>query len=421
LRGHFFSTIKQSLNQTLGVAVVKKASVRDVRRRNRALILRHVWLTSPTSRSEVGADTGLSAATVTNVMNELIAEGAVREGGFLESDGGRRRAIVSVAEDAALVVGADVGETQIGVKVFDLAFRPLASRVYPIKGRRIEVPEARTAIKAQVVSMLEELKTDSSRVLGLGLGVPGIVSSGRPLVHAEVVGWHGADFSGFSDELGIPAYIDNGAKSTTQAEAWYGAARGVEHGVMVLIGEGAGAGIITDGRLYRGYSSSAGEWGHTKISLDGPHCRCGRTGCVETFVGASAVLDQWRGPDETWLGRETEGVEAILAAWRDGDAAAQRAIDGVVSHLGLALSNLVNLYNPQKIIVGGWFGDRLAAELLPSLQAAVRQFALDQPGGEVELVRSQLGPEAAVLGAATLPISQFIESGAGAERLRISN
>jgi predicted NBD/HSP70 family sugar kinase/DNA-binding MarR family transcriptional regulator len=415
---NFFSTIKQSLKQTLEVTVAQKASVKDVRRRNRALILRHVWLNNPTSRSEVGAATGLSPATVTNVMNELIAEGAVREGGFLESDGGRRRAIVSVAEDAALVVGADVGETRIEVKVFDLAFRPLAARDYPIKGRRIEVADARAAIGAQVVSMLTELKTDSRRVLGLGLGVPGIVSSGRPLVHAEVVGWHGADFSGFSDELGIPAYIDNGAKSTTQAEAWYGAARGVEHGVMVLVGEGAGAGIITDGRLYRGYSSSAGEWGHTKISLDGPHCRCGRTGCVETFVGASAVLDQWRGPDETWLGRETEGVEAILSAWRDGDTAAQRAIDGVVRHLGLALSNLVNLYNPQKIIVGGWFGDRLAAELLPALQSAVRTYALDQPGSEVVLVRSQLGPEAAALGAATLPISQLIENGAGAERLR---
>jgi predicted NBD/HSP70 family sugar kinase len=387
------------LKQTLGVAVVKKASVKDVRRRNRALILRHVWLNSPTSRSEVGAATGLSPATVTNVINELLAEGAVREGGFLDSDGGRRRAIVSVAEDAALVVGADVGETQIGVKLFDLAFRPLAARDYPIKGRRIEVADARAAIHAQVVSMLAELKTDSSRVLGLGLGVPGIVSLDTQLVHAEVVGWHGADFSGFSDELGIPAYIDNGAKSTTQAEMWYGAARGVE--------------------LYRGYSSSAGEWGHTKISLDGPHCRCGNTGCVETFVGASAVLDQWRGPDETWLGRETEGVSAILNAWRNGDQAAQRAIDGVVRHLGLALSNLVNLYNPQKIIVGGWFGDRIAAELLPSLQTAVRTYALDQPGSEVVLVRSQLGPDAAVLGAATLPISQLIESGAGAERLRL--
>jgi predicted NBD/HSP70 family sugar kinase len=400
--------------------MTKKATVKDVRRRNRALILREVLLNGPTSRSEVGAATGLSAATVTNVMNELIAEGSVHEGGYLDSDGGRRRAIVAIAADAALVVGADVGETRIQVEVFDLGLTRLASRAYPIKGRRIDVAEAADAVVAQVVSMLAELGTDTGRVLGLGVGVPGIVeelATGGPVVHAEVVGWHAVDFAGFAEELGVPVFIDNGAKSTTQAESWYGSARGVDHAVMVLVGEGAGAGIITDGRLYRGSSSSAGEWGHTKISLDGPHCRCGSSGCVETFVGASALLEQWRGPDETWLGRETEGVEAILRAWRDGEVAAQRAVAGLVRHLGLALSNLVNLYNPQKIIVGGWFGDRIAAELLPELRIAVRAFSLEQPGNEVVLERSLLGPEAPALGAATLPVSQFIESGAGRARL----
>jgi len=399
---------------------MKKASVRDVRRRNRALILQHVLLNSPTSRSEVGTATGLSPATVTNVMNELIAEGSVHEGGFLDSAGGRRRTIVATTAGAALVVGADVGETCIRVEVFDLGLTRLAAREYPIKGRRIDVAEAGAAVSAQVVSMLSELGADSSRVLGIGVGVPGIVQelpAGGPVVHAEVVGWHEVDFGGFVEDLGVPVFVDNGAKSTTQAESWFGAARGVDHAVMVLVGEGAGAGIITDGQLYRGSSSSAGEWGHTKISLDGPRCRCGSSGCVETFVGASALLDQWRGPDATWLGRETEGVEALLAAWRGGDAAARRAIEEVVRHLGLALSNLVNLYNPQKIIVGGWFGDRIAGELMPELLAAVRTYSLDQPGGEVVLERSRLGPQAAALGAATLPISHFIETGAGSERL----
>ena len=400
--------------------MTKKASVKDVRRRNRALILREVLLNGPTSRSEVGAATGLSPATVTNVMNELIAEGSVHEGGYLDSDGGRRRAIVAVTAEAALVVGADVGETRIQVEMFDLGLNRLATRHYPIKGRRIGVAEASDAIVAQVVSMLAELGADRDRVLGVGVGVPGIVEelpSGGPLVHAEVVGWHGADFAGFADALGVPVHIDNGAKSTTQAEFWYGSARGVDHAVMVLIGEGAGAGIITDGQLYRGSSSSAGEWGHTKISLDGPPCRCGSAGCVETFVGASALLERWRGPDETWLGRETEGVEVILRAWRDGEAAARRAVDLLVRHLGLALSNLVNLYNPQKIIVGGWFGDRIAAELLDELRAAVRAYSLVQPGSEVVVERPRLGPEAAALGAATLPINQFIETGAGGDRL----
>ena len=400
--------------------MTKKASVKDVRRTNRAVILRHVLLNGPTSRGEVGAATGLSPATVTNVVNELIAEGSVQEGGYLDSAGGRRRAIVAIAADAALIVGADVGETGIRVEVFDLSLARLAAREYPIKGRRIDVAEAGAVIAAQVVSMLGELGADSSRVLGIGVGVPGIVeelATGGPVVHAEIVGWHDVDFAGFLDELGVPVFIDNGAKSTTQAESWYGAARGVDHAVMVLVGEGAGAGIITDGQLYRGSSSSAGEWGHTKISLDGPHCRCGSSGCVETFVGASALLDQWRGPDERWLGRETEGIDAILRAWRSGDPAAQRAIEALVRHLGLALSNLVNLYNPQKIIVGGWFGDRIAGELLPELRVAVRAFSLDQPGGEVVLERSRLGPDAVALGAATLPISDFIESGAGRERL----
>jgi predicted NBD/HSP70 family sugar kinase len=400
--------------------MTKKASVRDVRRRNRSLILRHVLLNGPTSRSEVGEATGLSPATVTNVMNELIAEGSVHEGGYLDSEGGRRRTIVAIAAEAALVVGADVGETCIRVEVFDLGLTRLAAREYPIKGRRIDVAEADAAITAQVVSMLGELDADSSRVLGLGVGVPGIVqelATGGPVVHAEVVGWHEVDFAGFAEELGVPVSIDNGAKSTTQAESWYGSARGVEHAVMVLVGEGAGAGIITDGQLYRGSSSSAGEWGHTKISLEGPHCRCGSSGCVETFVGASALLDRWRGPDETWLGRETEGVDTLLAAWRAGDAAARRAVEGLVRHLGLALSNLVNLYNPQKIIVGGWFGDRIAGEMMPALLAAVRTYSLDQPGGEVVLERSALGPQSAALGAATLPVSHFIDSGTGRERL----
>jgi predicted NBD/HSP70 family sugar kinase len=214
-----------------------------------------------------------------------------------------------------------------------------------------------------------------------------------------------------SDRLSFPVLIDNGAKTTTQAESWYGSAKGSEHAIVVLIGDGAGAGIITNGRLYRGSSSSAGEWGHTKISTDGIRCRCGSRGCVETFVGASAVLERWEGRDGGWLGRETDGIDALFAAWHAGDADARLALDDLIDHLGLALSNLVNLYNPQKIIIGGWLGDRIAGELLPELAAATRRFSLEQPGNEAVLERSQLGQDAPTLGAATLALDRFIESG----------
>jgi len=396
--------------------MAKKASVRDVRRTNRALLVRHLLLTGETSRSSVGSATGLSPATVTNVIAELIDEGIVRERGYLDSDGGRRRVLLGLDPESAIAFGADVGETRIRVEAFDLTLTRLGARVHEFSGRHIEPSQVVEIVTEATESLIAELGADRSKLLGLGLGVPGIVEnpaepSGDSLVHAQVIGWDAVTFSALSTRLGIPVYVDNGAKTTTQAESWYGSARGSEHAIVVLIGDGAGAGIITNGRLYRGSSSSAGEWGHTKISLDGIRCRCGSRGCVETFVGASAVLERWRGPDHEWRGRETEGVDALLAATHAGDEAARAALDDLIDHLGLALSNLVNLYNPQQIIVGGWFGDRIAEEFLDAVRASVRRYSLEQPGNEAVVERSRLGQEAVALGAATLPIDRFIETG----------
>jgi predicted NBD/HSP70 family sugar kinase len=398
--------------------MAKKASVRDVRRTNRALLVRHLLLAGETSRSSIGVETGLSPATVTNVIAELIEEGSVREGGFLDSDGGRRRVLLGLDPSAAVVLGADVGETRIRVEAFDLTLRRLAARVHEFPARTIAPETVADVVVAQAGSLLGELGVGRGSVLGLGLGVPGIVENppqgavdAEAVVHAQVIGWDAVSFAQLPERLGFPVYLDNGAKTTTQAESWYGSARGVDHAIVVLIGDGAGAGIITNGRLYRGSTSSAGEWGHTKISLDGVRCRCGSVGCVETFVGASAVLERWLGPRHEWLGRDADGVEALLAAHRDGQEQAVRTVTELIEHLGVALSNLVNLYNPQKIIVGGWFGDRIAGEFPEALSAAVRRHSLEQPGNEAVVERSRLGQDAVALGAATLPIDRFIETG----------
>jgi predicted NBD/HSP70 family sugar kinase len=403
--------------------MARKASVRDVRRTNRGLVVRHLLLSGETSRGSVTTATGLSTATVNNVIAELINEGSVREGGFLDSEGGRRSAILGLDPDAAIIFGADVGESAIRVEAFDLTLNRLGSRRSDFPGRRVEPAHVMDVVAAHVDELLEALGRDRRSVLGLGLGVPGIVEhpaqppDGREsIVHAQVIGWDRVVFTGLSERLGFPVYVDNGAKTTTQAESWYGSARDIEHAVVVIIGDGAGAGIITNGRLYRGSSSSAGEWGHTKISLDGIPCRCGSQGCVETFVGASAVLERWLGAEHEWTNRNVDGVEALFAAFRAGEPAARATIASLVTHLGLALSNLVNLYDPQKIIVGGWFGDRIAEELLPDLGVAVRRFSLEQPANEVVVERSTLGQEAVALGAATLPIDRFIETGWPASR-----
>ncbi|WP_159807956.1 ROK family protein [Cellulomonas citrea] len=413
------------MNEQTGAS--RKASVRDVRRTNRALLLRHVMFAGETTRPEAGAATMLSPGTITNLVTELIAEGTVVEGRKLDSPGGRPRTVLAVNPHAAVVFGADVGEAQVTVEAFDLAMRRLGGRTHAFTGRRISPQTVSSVVAGAVGALTTELVASGDfgatpTILGIGLGVPGIVehpdvSAGdseardEPLVHAQVVGWDSVRFSELAAQLPAPLLIDNGAKTTTQAEAWYGSAQGVEHGAVVLIGDGVGAGIITNGRLYRGSSSSAGEWGHTKISLDGIRCRCGARGCVETFVGASAVLERWRGREDAWLGREPEGIDELFAAYHQGDEVAERSLRDLIHHLGIALSNLVNLYNPQKIVVGGWFGDRLAEEFLADIAAAVRRSSLSQPGAEVVVERSSLGRRATALGAATLPLDRFIERG----------
>lgn len=364
---------------------------------------------------------------MTNIVNDLVAEGIVVEGGRLDSLGGRPRTILTVNPDAAYVIGADVGEAEVAVEMFDLTMSSVGSRSRVFEERRVSPEEVSEVVATGVAELLREAEATrgpavARRVLGVGLGVPGIVERPEnlagggdarlePIVHAQVVGWDETSFAGLAERLGLPLAIDNGAKTTAQAEAWFGAAKDVDHAIVVLIGDGVGAGIITNGRLFRGSSSSAGEWGHTKISMDGPQCRCGARGCVETFIGASAVLNAWRGPDPERVGRERWDVEALFEAFHSGEPNARRAMSSLVDNLGVALSNLVNLYNPAVIVLAGWFGDKIAAELLDDVQRSMAAVSLPQPGREVALVRSRLGRKAVALGAATLPLDRFIEDG----------
>jgi predicted NBD/HSP70 family sugar kinase len=214
---------------------------------------------------------------------------------------------------------------------------------------------------------------------------------------------------------GLPVHVDNGAKTLGQAEMWFGAGRGARHAVIALLGSGVGAAVIADGVSYRGFHSSAGEWGHTTVAYGGRRCRCGASGCLEAYVGAEAILDRYRRANR---GREARGPDeesAIRALIESPARAATAVLAETVGYLGAGFATLINLFNPERIVLGGWTGLALGQRFLPEIRAATAEHALRQPFAQTAIVLCELGQDAVALGAATLPVARLLNGG-GARR-----
>lgn len=392
----------------------KRATVRDLRRRNRSTLLSTLFFEGPLSRYELGRRTGLSAATVSNVVGEMIDDRLVVEAGLVESDGGRPRVLLRVDPTYGHVAGIDVGETGVKMELFDLSMTRLATIDRPLASRRPDVG----VIVDMIVEGLGELlaDVDQATLLGIGIGVPGTVEQGDTvLVHAQTIGWDGVALAELVRAKGVtvPLFVENGAKTLGQAEMWFGAGRGARHAVIALIGSGVGATVITDGTTYRGSTSSAGEWGHTTLSYGGRLCRCGALGCLEAYVGAEAILDRFR---KARAGRaiprddEQSQLDFLLDSAERSPAAAA-VVSETVGYLGAGIANLVNLFNPERIVLGGWAGVAVGARLLPEIRTATAAHALRHPYEQTSIVLCELGQDAVAVGAATLPVEALLNLG----------
>jgi len=394
----------------------KRATVRDLRRRNRSTLLSTLFFEGPLSRYELGRRTGLSAATVSNVVGEMVDDGLVVEAGLVESDGGRPRVLLRVNPGYGNVIGIDVGETGVKMELFDLAMARLATIDRPLASPQPDQKLVGTMIAEGLDELLASAGVPESALLGVGIGVPGTVEQGETVrVHAQTIGWDGVALADLVRASGVdvPLYVENGAKTQGQAEMWFGAGRGTRHAVIALIGSGVGATVITDGTAYRGSTSSAGEWGHTTLSYGGRLCRCGARGCLEAYVGAEGILDRFRkarGGRAIPRADEQSQLDFLLDA-AERSAIAAEVVDETVGYLGAGIANLVNLFNPERIVLGGWAGVALGARLLPEIRTATAAHALRHAYEQTSIELCRLGQDAVAVGAATLPVEALLTLG----------
>lgn len=385
--------------------------MRDVRRANRASLLTDLFHGGRQSRQELGRTTALSQASVSNLIGEMIDEGLVEEAGLVGSDGGRPRALLRVSPRYGCVVGADVGETRVLVELYDLAMSRLGVASYAL-GRAARDPEvaAATLLKG-LAAVIDQAGVETSEVLGFGVGVSGVVDqTGPAVVHSQTTGWDGVPLGAMlGAATPIPIFVENGAKALGQAEMWFGAGRGARHAVIIMAGTGVGAAVVMDGRSYRGAHSNAGEWGHTTLVYDGEECRCGAKGCLEAYIGAEKVIARLAAA--TGEQAEPKLLRRLLAAEEPLPRAAMAVIDQTVGYLGAGIAGLVNLFSPERIVLGGPLGLALGERFLPDIRGAAARNALRQPYSRTRIDLCQLGPDAVAMGAATLPIARLLADG----------
>jgi glucokinase-like ROK family protein len=387
---------------------------RVLRQSNRQTLLTLLYFNEPITRLDLSQLSGLSPATVTNVVTELLRDEVVIEAGAEESQGGRPRVTLRINLQRGYFIGVEVGETHIHVELFDIKLDSISYMRQEVSESENQPVQIVNRLVETVEQLLAQTHIPQDRIIGIGIGIPGIVDrvSGVSIV-APNWGWEQIPLLDMlAPRLQMPILLENGAKAMGLAEMWFGAGKGLEDLAVLLVGTGVGAGIIIQGELCHGSTNSAGEWGHTCIEIHGRPCRCGSRGCIEAYVGSRGIISRLQEIEPNHPALKQASHQAIISAVCDaaehGDPAARQLLSSTAEYLGAGIANLINLVNPELIVLGGWSGRLIGEHILPELRQIISAYALTAPLDAVTLGLSELDWNSVSMGAASLVLQDFL-------------
>jgi predicted NBD/HSP70 family sugar kinase len=372
-----------------------------LRQMNRLRMLEALYRHPSSSRSDLARRTGLSRATVSTLVEELVRAGLAEEqagDGTSPRASGRPPVLLSLVPGAAFAVGLDFGHQHIRVAVCDLSGEPVVDDWSPAEVDHAPI-ESLDLAHELVRSALRRAGIASDRLLGVGMGLAAPINkrTGELEAYGILPGWHGVrPAAEMEARLGLPVVLENDANAGAVGENAFGAARGVEDLIYIRLSAGIGAGLILSGRPYRGFGGAAGEVGHVLSDPNGPICRCGNRGCLEAVASPVAVAALL----EPSIGQPVS-VKRLLALVAEGHRGARRAVTEAGEAVGRAVAALVNMLNPEKVVVGGELA-QAGPIILDPIAAGIERHAVAAAAAAVEVIPGLLGERAEVLGAAAL-------------------
>lgn len=368
-------------------------------RYNRRVVFDLVRRHGALSRTDLARLVGLSYQTVSNITDALIGDGLLVEARKRVGRRGQPPVELSINPEGAFSLGFSFDSHGLRGALVDLGGEARAERERPLTSMHPDVVLPAIAAVARTLADLGPAPT--ARMLGLGLGMPGLSPTGRLVTppsrtaHGWLADWADTPTVETLGRLvGMPVYTDNDASAAAIGELVHGAGRRLSHFVYVYVSDGIGAGLVLDRRPYRGAGGLAGEFGHLTVARDGPPCPCGRRGCLETYASLSAARRRVSGADDdASLVRLLVDRDPALSAWV---AEAGRA-------LGSAIVSIENLLDPEAVFVGGTVPEPLLDALLAAMEPLPARIA-SVPAGATRVQRAKAGLASAALGAAALPI-----------------
>jgi len=358
---------------------------------NRQIALNLIRAHQPISRADLARLMNVRRGVASLLVSELLEEGLIFEGALGEAVGrGRRPTFLYIDTRQRCVVGVDVRASRTYIMITDLMGHQIGAVSSFQTNRDYDV------LIQDLARRIKQLLADYKEIgscAGVGVVVPGMVdlAAGRVL-HAPTLAWRDVNLRDpLAAAIGFPVHIENSGKACALAQLWATRSDVVTagHSVFVSISDGVGTGIVVNGELMRGRHNTAGEFGHVPLSIDGPRCSCGATGCWEAYVSNIATLSRYFGRDLAEPGprdvdASTFTVEDLIARARAGDAKALAAINSTARYLGLGLASIINAIDPARVYVGGEITTAWSL-IEPIVRSALRERTLTEFGGMTEV------------------------------------
>lgn len=389
------------INRTWNQHVVKKE--------NKSLVLETILEFSPISRADIAKQTGLNKGTVSSLVNELLEEQLIYESGSGVSSGGRRPVMLLFKQEAGYAIGIDIGVNYILGILTDLQGDICHEKT--IHFNHLTYEEITKELFHVIDSLISSMPSSHYGVVGIGIGVPGIISTDGQILLAPNLNWKSKNLKGLlEDHYHLPVHIENEANAGAYGEKRFGAGKESDNIIYVSVGIGIGVGLILNGKLYKGNNGFSGELGHMTIEADGIKCRCGNQGCWELYASEQALIHnaEQHLPLEV-RSNENMTLEDLSFLAESGNDDTIKLFEEIGSYLAIGMNNIINIFNPEQIIIG----NRLASSekwLKQSMQEKLKPRTLDTHQKDLAIDFSKLSTHSSAKGVAAFAVESFLTS-----------